>query len=68
MPEQNDTTIASPMRLSATEGAELLERKAQQHFGISAEEFRRRWDSGALSPDRDLGALEVAMLLPLGRP
>jgi hypothetical protein len=54
-------------RLTPEDGATLLERRARERFGISAEEFRNRWERGELDPDLDPGALEVAMLLPLGR-
>jgi hypothetical protein len=68
MSENQDARTAEGLeRLTAEEGAALLERRARERFGISAEEFRERWESGELDPDRDPGALEVAMLLPLGR-
>jgi hypothetical protein len=68
MNEHRDSTAASGVeQLTPEEGAALLERRARERFGIGAEEFRRRWERGELDPDRDPGALEVAMLLPLGR-
>jgi hypothetical protein len=68
MEEHTDTTTTADLeRLSPEEGLALLERRARERFGIGADEFRRRWESGELDPDKDPGALEVAMLLPFGR-
>ena len=67
MSEPRDTRTAQGLeRLTPEDGAALLERRARERFGIGAEEFRTRWERGELDPDRDPGALEVAMLLPLG--
>jgi hypothetical protein len=51
--------------LTPAEGAELVERQAQEYFGISAGEFARRWYSGEIDPDEHPHAMQVAMLLPL---
>lgn len=68
MTEHSNTRAAEGLeRLTPEDGAALLERRARERFGIGAEEFRGRWERGELDPDRDPGALEVAMLLPLGR-
>lgn len=67
MNEQRDTRTTEGLeRLTPEDAAALLERRARERFGISAKEFRRRWESGELDPDTDAGALEVAMLLPFG--
>jgi hypothetical protein len=66
MTDRAPTTSAFE-RLTQEQGEELLERKAKESFGISAAEFRRRWESGELDPDEHPAALELAMLLPLAR-
>lgn len=60
-------TGAADQHIGAEEGTQLVERKAQQYFGISADEFARRWDAGELRADDHAHALEVALLLPLAR-
>lgn len=68
MDGRRDTRTGESLeRLTPEDGAALLERRARERFGIGADEFRKRWERGELDPDRDPGALEVAMLLPLGR-
>lgn len=62
------TTGAADQHIGIEEGAQLVERKAQQYFGLSADEFGHRWDAGELRADDDPHALEVALLLPLARP
>lgn len=39
--------------LNEEEGRELFDREAQRLFGISGEEFQRRWDSGEYGPIPD---------------
>jgi hypothetical protein len=39
--------------LSPEEGRELFDREAQRLFGISGDEFLRRWDSGEYGPIPD---------------
>ena len=66
MSDEPDTRMQQlATQLSREDGSALLERRTRERFGIGADEFRRRWESGELDPDRDPGALELAMLLPL---
>jgi hypothetical protein len=65
MTDDAPATVTTLERLTAAQGAQLLEQRTQERFGISAAEFRRRWESGELDPDDHPGALEIAMLLPL---
>jgi hypothetical protein len=42
----------------------MLERSARQLLGLSADEFARRWSSGAYRDCDDPRVTQVAMLLP----
>lgn len=44
---------------------EIVERMSRERFGINVDEFARRWHAGELQADRDPGAVEIALLLPL---
>ncbi|HEY7831543.1 MAG TPA: hypothetical protein VIC06_13365 [Solirubrobacteraceae bacterium] len=50
--------------LSAAEWGRLVDDKARQYFGISAQEFERRLDAGEIDIDDDPDVMRVAMLLP----
>lgn len=51
--------------LSAEEAHRLLDDKARQYLGMTADEFVTRWHEGAIDPDADPHVMRVAMLLPL---
>jgi hypothetical protein len=42
---------------------QLVDDKARQYFGISAQEFERRLDAGEIDIDDDPDVMRVAMLL-----
>jgi len=51
--------------VSKKEGNEILDRAARKHFGISGEEFVRRYKDGSLSEEDNLAFDRVATLIPL---
>lgn len=53
------------LELTPEEAHRLLDDKARQYLGITAEEFVTRWREGAIDPDADPNVMRVAMLLPL---
>ena len=52
------------VELTSAEERAMLEHSAQQLLGISADEFARRWESGAYRNCDDPKVTQVAMLLP----
>lgn len=54
--------------MSPEEGRQLLDREAHEHFGISGEEFARKWDAGEFDDEEACPeAVRVAMLIPFAR-
>lgn len=47
------------------EGAEILDREAREHLGMSGEEFVRRYEAGELDDDDyDFHVMRISMLIP----
>lgn len=59
----------TPQSVSDDEGFALLDERARELLGISAEEFLRRWDAGEYAgPEHGRGPVaKLAMLIPLAR-
>lgn len=49
--------------MTAEETAKLLDQEARRYFGISGEEFRRRFEAGELDVEAP-HVWEVALMLP----
>lgn len=71
--DQDDDVIpGGHYQVTAEEGQELFDQRAQKELGISGEEFLRRWDAGEYKPvpdtkeGRKIGRL--VMMLPFARP
>ncbi|HLL68645.1 MAG TPA: hypothetical protein VK453_23455 [Micromonosporaceae bacterium] len=60
-----DTDAAADVgEITPEQQRELVEREAQRNFGMSAEEFARRWRAGEYRGHDDPKVTRVAMLLP----
>ena len=62
-PSNPDRTLPEPREMTAEEAAELLDREARRYFGISGEEFQRRFEAGELDVEAP-HVWEVALMLP----
>lgn len=58
------TTNGSTRPVTLAEGRQIIDREARRHFGISGEEFRRRYHAGELPAD-DTRVVSVALLFPI---
>jgi hypothetical protein len=68
-PQDRNSGSDGIVEISAEEGRALVERQTQKHFGLTADEFARRWRAGEITEGDDDAVARVAMLLPfLGEP
>jgi hypothetical protein len=58
-----DSTLPEPREMTAEEAVALLDQEAQRYFGISGEEFQRRFEAGELDVEEP-HVWEVALMLP----
>jgi hypothetical protein len=61
-PTPPDKTL-EPLEMTPDEAAALLDQEARRYFGISGEEFRRRYKAGELDVEEP-HVWEVALMLP----
>jgi hypothetical protein len=62
-PTDPDSALPEPHEMTPEEAAKLLDEEARRYFGISGEEFRRRYEAGELD-DEQPHVWEVALMLP----
>jgi hypothetical protein len=62
-PTDPDSTLPEPREMTAEEAVALLDQEAQRYFGISGEEFQRRFEAGELDVEEP-HVWEVALMLP----
>ncbi len=66
--EQTTHTNGHVRELSLEEGRRLFDKKARQYFGISGDEFIRRFEAGEYGdPDDSPSVMRLVMLLPFAR-
>jgi hypothetical protein len=62
-PPDSDGRLPEVRELTREEWAELLDEEAQRYFGVSGEEFRRRYEAGEYDVEAP-HVWEVALMLP----
>lgn len=61
-------TMVTADELTPDEAREIFDRAAREEFGISGEEFLRRWDAGEYADTDDPKITRLEILMPLARP
>ena len=67
MPTTDVAADSGVREATREEGIALFDKRARKLFGISGEEWLRRWDAGDYRDSDDSNVVTLAMLIPFAR-